>query len=81
LQEEIANELEHVNATGQSVIDTLKNFPISRSLLIAQITKRQNVEDFRYAPPSTTCASMAYLNADARTITGRGCPTSTFITN
>ena len=53
VQEEIANELEHVNATGQSVIQTLKNFPISRGLLLAQITKRQNVEDFRYTSSST----------------------------
>lgn len=51
IKEEIANELEHVNATGQSVIQTLKNFPISRGLLLAQITKRQNVEDFRVGLP------------------------------
>lgn len=42
--------MQHVKMTAMSVIENLKQYPISRGLVLTQVNKHKEVEDFRCAP-------------------------------
>lgn len=58
--------MEHVNASGLSVIHMLKHYPISRALLLTQMNKHQGIDDFRYVTSAATATAVTCMRKETK---------------